>query len=503
MDKKVHFILFIALLCFVYRDCQIFNTMPLRPQGIHMWAMCDRASVARNYAEESMNFFKPRTNCTLGGDGVTGMEFPLVNYIAAILYKLFGFHEWLYRLVSLVIVSTGLFFASLMASKILNNFFLGISAVFLWMLSPTLDYYIPSFLPDTSSLGFVLIAWFFIFRYIHSSQRRDVYLFALFASLASLIKITSLISAVVILCLVILDCFSFFSKEENARALFKEKKILLLGISVVFLSTLAWYMYSGMLNSHSVQPVFTMAMHPNFNLGMIKRELSLISNWFSSYYSSRFFYPLFASVLLAIIFWRKVNRLLASIVILLYTGAICFFILMMEQFVDHDYYIIALLPAIFFHMVMIFDLVKKLFPPKVLKFAIIPALGFLILCQANYAKGQLQRRDEGLNFGEYSNMDFRAFYDIEPYMRKIGIKREDKVAVIYDPSMNISLYYMNVKGWSIHGKYDSTQLASALEQHVPYLVVKSKGITLPEKYNKYFTHKIGEYSGVDIFKPEY
>ena len=35
----------------------VFTMMQQRPQSVHMWAMCDRGSVARNFAQESMDFF--------------------------------------------------------------------------------------------------------------------------------------------------------------------------------------------------------------------------------------------------------------------------------------------------------------------------------------------------------------------------------------------------------------------------------------------------------------
>jgi hypothetical protein len=86
-----------------------------------MWAMCDRASVARNYAQESMNFFEPRVNETKEGEGITGLEFPIINYGAATLYKVFGFHEFLYRGLMLLVYLAGLFYAFLITGFFLKS----------------------------------------------------------------------------------------------------------------------------------------------------------------------------------------------------------------------------------------------------------------------------------------------------------------------------------------------------------------------------------------------
>ncbi|MBK7965050.1 MAG: hypothetical protein IPK10_07010 [Bacteroidetes bacterium] len=67
------------------------DIVPLRPQSVHQWAQCDRASVALNYYQEDMNFFLPRVHNLDNGSGITGLEFPFVNYAVAILYHILDF----------------------------------------------------------------------------------------------------------------------------------------------------------------------------------------------------------------------------------------------------------------------------------------------------------------------------------------------------------------------------------------------------------------------------
>ena len=74
------------------------NILPLRPQSVHQWAQCDRASVAQHFLNNGFDIFHPQVNNLDNGSGITGMEFPFINYVVAILYKLFGVHEWIYRL---------------------------------------------------------------------------------------------------------------------------------------------------------------------------------------------------------------------------------------------------------------------------------------------------------------------------------------------------------------------------------------------------------------------
>jgi hypothetical protein len=57
---------------------------------LHEWRQSDVLGVARNYYNESMNFFYPRIDGRRNLSGITGMEFPLFNYILALLYTISG-----------------------------------------------------------------------------------------------------------------------------------------------------------------------------------------------------------------------------------------------------------------------------------------------------------------------------------------------------------------------------------------------------------------------------
>jgi hypothetical protein len=66
------------------------------------WRPTDMASIALNYARDGMSFFHPQVSWGGAGPGYVEMEFPLVPYLTAILFKLFGFHEALSLVVPLL-----------------------------------------------------------------------------------------------------------------------------------------------------------------------------------------------------------------------------------------------------------------------------------------------------------------------------------------------------------------------------------------------------------------
>jgi 4-amino-4-deoxy-L-arabinose transferase-like glycosyltransferase len=66
------------------------------------WREADYAALARNFDREGMDILSPRIDWRGGGPGYAEMEFPFVPWLTASLYRAFGSHEVLGRVVSYV-----------------------------------------------------------------------------------------------------------------------------------------------------------------------------------------------------------------------------------------------------------------------------------------------------------------------------------------------------------------------------------------------------------------
>ena len=64
------------------------------------WREADYASLARNFYREGMDILRPRIDWRGDGPGFAEMEFPALPWATAFLYRLFGLHEVLGRLLS-------------------------------------------------------------------------------------------------------------------------------------------------------------------------------------------------------------------------------------------------------------------------------------------------------------------------------------------------------------------------------------------------------------------
>ena len=64
----------------------------------HAWRQTLTATIAYNYYAEGMDFLSPSPNML---NQLGAFEFPLYTFIIALLYKVFGFHETIGRLVAI------------------------------------------------------------------------------------------------------------------------------------------------------------------------------------------------------------------------------------------------------------------------------------------------------------------------------------------------------------------------------------------------------------------
>src|SRR3989344_7431345 len=104
-EKYASNIRFWIVLFFVLRLYGITNP-PI--EIAHNWRQVTGDMVARNFYEVDNNILYPRLD--FGGEktGITGTEFPVLNYLMYLLSLIFGFHDWFGRLINLIVSSYGI-----------------------------------------------------------------------------------------------------------------------------------------------------------------------------------------------------------------------------------------------------------------------------------------------------------------------------------------------------------------------------------------------------------
>ena len=95
----------------------------------------------------------------------------------------------------------------------------------------------------------------------------------------------------------------------------------------------------------------------------------------------------------------------------------------------------------------------------------------------------------------------KVYEEIPPYLRSLGIKKEDEVISLSDVSINVSLYLMNQKGWTNYGiSNDTVMIGKAIILGAKYLMLDKKEAGMKKNIDSYLRNKIGQFKSVEIFK---
>lgn len=130
----------------------------------HNWRQTNVAMVARNFLEVDNNILFPRIDIAGQKSGITGMEFPLFNYLIYLLSLIFGYQHWYGRLINLVVTSIGTFYFY----KIIRQSFsekLAFNATFILLVSLWFAYG-RKIMPDTFSMSLVMAGSWYGLNYL-------------------------------------------------------------------------------------------------------------------------------------------------------------------------------------------------------------------------------------------------------------------------------------------------------------------------------------------------
>ncbi len=148
-------ILFIAI---VFRFHKI--TLPL-VDGFS-WREISTAMMADNFQQRSWNIFFPEVSWTGPGPSYQGREFQIVSYLTALLYQLFGWHDWFGRMVAAFFGLVTVFSLHRLTALCWDEMHAHATAL-AYALMPAAVMIDSSFLPDPAMLALVTLGvWLFV-----------------------------------------------------------------------------------------------------------------------------------------------------------------------------------------------------------------------------------------------------------------------------------------------------------------------------------------------------
>ncbi len=157
----------------------------------HSWRQVTNADIARHFAEGSLDLLHPRVSWG-GVDGVVGMEFPLLQWMTGVLWRVTGESHVVARLVAAVFSVGGVACLYGLGARLFGRA-AGLAAASLMAVSPSVTFFGRSFLSDTPMLTFMVAAvWAWDVYFERPTWRRAALAGAL-AALAPLVKLPAIL----------------------------------------------------------------------------------------------------------------------------------------------------------------------------------------------------------------------------------------------------------------------------------------------------------------------
>jgi 4-amino-4-deoxy-L-arabinose transferase-like glycosyltransferase len=243
------------------------------------WRQADMSSIAINYLQNGFRFLYPQIFWGGAGPGYVEMEFPILPFVTAVLYKVFGVSD-VAALSIPFLCGIGVVLAVYKLGVLLFDKRTAFVAGLLVAVSPLLTLASQTFLGEPALLLCTVLGMYYLLRWSGSGTLFDVARAALFTSLAILLKLTALYIGFPLLAIFL---------TRYGRKSFARREFWFFGIATL-LPVLIWYAHA-----HSLYRDFgntfgilsggynkfahaDLLLSPEFYILMIKRiSLSVVS----------------------------------------------------------------------------------------------------------------------------------------------------------------------------------------------------------------------------------
>lgn len=439
------FTVILLFFCYTYYP----GMLHMKPRGIHDWAQADRLSLAMRFYDDGMNFFKPATHNVYSTNGITGVEFPLQAYMAAIAGKVIGrgHISTCFRLIDTIISCIGLLFLFMAGYKRTKDFvWSAITPLFVFC-SPMFIYYTCNYVPDSASVAILFIAFYFVLDYFSERRTNDLLAAIAFMTLATLIKTSEGLYLVGFIGLVALQRMSHpVAYKRAGHYVFVFASLLAMSLPV------AYYSYNQYLNETYHSTVFLAKANPFKSYKDFEYYINVHYKlvWMREYLELPQY--LIAGVVLVagLPFFKdtKSGRSSMWLSLIFFAGVLCMGYLMGGQLIYHDYYVLSIfLPfLVFVLLVAVIGICHRAAlgsGTAALRRGWIAAI-LIMFFFADFHQHQRLKPDY-YPFGP----GIPWAYDGNKLMDELNIPKNERIVVLNADAPNISLVHLDRKGYNI------------------------------------------------------
>ena len=495
---------FVIIVVFVIVMNKGYETFFFRPCSAHQWRQSDGASYALNYYQHNLGFLPPQVHHRHAEDGRAVSEFPIVYYLAAQLYKVFGFHDYFIRWIHFAIFLLGLIYITKTARLFTKSIFLQLLPVVFTITSSYLFYYSANFLPDVAALSLAMIGFYYF--YLFDRKQSLIYFLSafFFFVLAALLKISD---AILMVCAMAFLGYQFLFNGGYFVKQSAWKKSLILLIPVLSVAILyAWVQYDKYVaeryhfggNLFGLLPIWEATRNDINYIYTRIRDL-----WMAAILAKYTWIMLLTFILPVVFFFRKLDTLLRFFILLTFAGVVLYFFCWYKTFDVHDYYMINMfcLPLLIFYAAIDIIQKKQWLANIRVAYPFYGMVSFIFFHSVYKCRAEQIYRYYGKDYNTFNT----SYYRVEPYLRSIGIDKNDMVVSVPDPSPNITLYLMNNIGYTECYTGENYNVDNFVrDAGVKYLIVGDTSYLRNPLYAPYCKpeFKVGEFESIQIFRTD-
>jgi 4-amino-4-deoxy-L-arabinose transferase-like glycosyltransferase len=450
--------------------------------SIHVWRQTQTQSTINSFYEEDMNIFHPRRNDRSETDGLFRMEFPIMQWLVAAQYKLFGQHLIITRLFMFFIGLLTVFGMFKLLETLFHNTTLALIGSWAFNFSPSFYYYTINPLPDNFALccGVWGITCFFIWY----EKKKTLYL--LLCSILLCVGTLTKLPYVIYYFVPFVYFLGVLFRQGFSKPLFLQ--------AFIFLSLLIFpiYWYTTVIPSWSGNAVIA---------GMMENEQSFLklldyfqSNLISTLPELLVGYGAFLFFLLGFYYlWKNKAFRHPKFKLLLSLSLITLLYYLFEANAIgsvHDYYLFPFFPLLFILVAYgAFHLYNSGSPFKrALTYLLIVLIPFTC-----FLRMQTRWNPDEPGFNK----------DLLTYKNELrnAVPKNDLVIAGNDESHFIMLYYIDKKGWGFNEDQLTPEgLQSMIDKGARYLYSDSEKINTSEALKPYFTEVVLEKGSIKVYK---
>lgn len=454
------------------------------PAFTHAWAQADRYALAVGFVDNGHDLFHPQTMVynkqfphegdntspktwwtVDDGSTVTAVDFPLHEYLISLLMRLFGTTApWVFRCFTLLVSLVGIYFLSLMAHRLTGDWLKALLATVVAITSPFYAYYFANYLPSAPSLALSMAAlWAYV---VYHQSGRTAYWHLAVALVASAILLrTSYAVLLVALC-----AFEVLRSLHRETVLWNKLPSLVVAVVAI----VGYMLWNGHLRD-TYGSLFLNRLMPPRSWDDVHTVLDEMRWHWRFEYFSRLQHWLVAvaaaAALVLLLLKRSKNRSLSLgwLAAIWWLGEVCFFVAMIRQYQNHDYYF---LDSFFLPVLFVFILALRALPTVKGHLPVIAAVVALALLGGLMYNEARHKVADRCWEGDRAYLCSQRFEGSGRWLDSLGVPRDARILAFLAYPQNGPFIQMQRKGYTVM-EYDEPVVSAALAFPFDYIVMEN------------------------------